>query len=120
LLSSIDTSPTPENKFRGIYFLTPDALIAEIFKIILYISEQEAELAELKPRLRNTLSSNHEKNNIILNITRERDTYHIIITNLIVSGISINRTPEYPDRILFIDKDPKLLLIFFKKLKLRF
>lgn len=119
LLSNIHTSLTSEDEFRRVYLLTPDALIAEVFRALTYMTEQGAELAELKPRLGDALSSNHEKNNAILSIIGERDAYKTTITNLMASGASTNRTPEHPDPAAFTGEDPKLLPIFFEKLKLK-
>jgi hypothetical protein len=83
------------------------------------MTTQGVELAELKPRLGDVLSSNHEKNNAILTITAERDAYKATITTLTAAGASSHRTPEHPDPTPFSGEDPRLLPIFLEKLELK-
>lgn len=119
LLSSIHASPIPETEFRKIYLASPDSLIAEVFKALTHMTTQGAELAELKPRLGDALSSNYEQNNAILSLTAERDAYKATITSLTAAGASANRTPEHPDPTPFSGEDPTLLPIFLEKLELK-
>ena len=83
------------------------------------MTTQGAELAELKPRLGDALSSNYEKNNAILSLTAERDAYKATITSLTAAGASANCTPEHPDPTPFSGEDPTLLPIFLEKLELK-
>jgi hypothetical protein len=119
VLSSIHASPIPEAEFRKIYLANPDSLIAEVVKALKHMTTQEAELTELKPRLGDALSNNHEKNNAILTITAERDAYKATIASLTAAGAPPNRTPEHPDPTAFSGEDPTLLPIFLEKLELK-